>query len=228
MGRAPALLTVIALAAACSESRRMPSAPSPMPTASPVPLPPSDVTGIVYEMTSAGARPLAGVGIDMSPEYQSWPPTVMTDAEGRYSVPGMGGGKLVAEKTGYSQPCRVPVTGREHDIYLVPNDFLSTAGMPASFPVVAPVLDGSVFEQTPEGRQPIAGASIILDFTGGDGWAPSARTTTDALGRYLLCNVVDINHLGIAALVSKAGYRGAILPVTVRPPGTFDIELRRH
>jgi len=169
----------------------------------------------------------------MSVEYQSWPPQVTTDADGRYTLLNTAptaGQKLIAEKAGYSQPCRVPVvpTSSAHDIHVVSNDTLSTAGLPASFPIVPPVLEGMVFEQTPAGQQPIAGASIILDFTGGMGWAPSARTTTDPQGRYMLCNVEDSTGLGLSALVAKEGYARAFVDVTVRPPGNFDIEPKRR
>jgi hypothetical protein len=89
------------------------------------------------------------------------------------------------------------------------------------------VLDGYVFEQTPHGQQPISGASVILDFTGGMGWAPSARTVSDARGHYVLCNVVDVGF-GFYAFVTRPGYREAFVQVTVRAPGTFDIELQRQ
>lgn len=236
------VLTFVALAllgTACGETARTPSAPSrPLTAAGAAPSPStpnSAVTGVVYEVTAAGRRPLGGVGIDMSAGYQSWPPQVTTDGDGRYTFPtvlpslALSGQKLIAEKAGYSQPCRVQVVPgiRDHDIHLVSNVTLATAGMPASFPIVPPVLNGAVFEQTPAGRQPIAGASIILDFTGGMGWAPSARTTTDPRGRYVLCNVEVGTGFGLSALVAKEGYASAFVDATVRPPNSFDIELKR-
>jgi len=189
---------------------------------------------VVYEVTAAGRRPLGGVGIDMSLEDESHLPQVTTDGDGRYTFPmlpslALSGQKLIAVKAGYSQPCRVQVVPgiRNHDIHLVSNVTLATAGMPASFPIVPPVLSGAVFEQTPAGRQPIAGASIILDFSGGMDWAPSARTTTDPQGRYVLCNVEVRTGFGLSALVAKEGYASAFVDVTVRPPNSFDFELKR-
>jgi hypothetical protein len=233
-------LAVVVLASGCSDSRRTPSTPSPLATAgSPgvvaaSSLPRVEVTGVVYEMTVQGPRPLPGVSLDMSVEYQSWPPRATTDADGRYSLgpatiaPAPQGLKLIAEKAGYSQPCRTAVENQpRHDIYLVSNDLLAASGMPASFSIVPPVLEGLVFEETPEGRQPIAGASVVLDFTGGMGWAPSARTTTNAEGRYVLCNVVDATGLGFAALVGRTGYAERFLETGIRPGSPFDVELKR-
>jgi hypothetical protein len=130
----------------------------------------------------------------------------------------------------YSQPCRVPVhdARANHDVYLVSNHLLATTGVPSSMPIVPPVLTGRVFERTSDGARSIAGASITLDFTGGMGWAPSATTMTDAAGRYVLCNVVDITGLGVSALISKTGYREVLVGVAVQPGGIFDVELQRQ
>ena len=93
----------------------------------------------------------------------------------------------------------------DQDVYLVSDALLSTTGLPGSMPIVHPVLTGRVFHRTELGELPIAGASVVLDFSGGMGWAPSARTMTDASGRYLLCNARDVGF-GFYALVSKPGY----------------------
>jgi hypothetical protein len=230
------MLGLILLAAACGEPPRSPVAPSaPLPPNSTT-LPPTpaqfNITGVVYETSADGRRPLAGVGIDVSVEYQSWRPQTTSDAEGRYSISGMSPTlalKLIATKAGYSQPCRLPIiaTNQVHDVYLVSNEVLSTTGVPPTLSVVQPTLSGLVFEQTPEGRRPISGAAVIGDFTGGMGWAPSATTRTDTSGRYVLCNVVDASGLGLALLVSKEGYDNAF--VSVYPlVSSFDVELRRR
>lgn len=215
----------------CRDTPSLPLAPSPLPPSS-VTIPPAapifNITGVVYDVTADGRRPLPGVAIDISVEYQSWPPTITTDAEGRYRAFGGDGRKLVAEKAGYSQPCRVPIiaTDRDQDVYLVSNELLAATGVPASMPIREPVLTGRVFERTPQGDQPVVGASVVLDFTGGMGWAPSATTVTDASGRYLLCNVVDVGF-GFAALVEKHGYVSAFVDVNVKASASFDIELKR-
>jgi hypothetical protein len=40
-------------------------------------------------------------------------------------------------------------------------------------------------------------------------------------------NVVDATGLGLSALVSKPGYAERFVDVTVRPSGSFDVELTR-
>ena len=229
--RVPCTLSVCAvslLAVTCSETQR-PAAPSSSPPTVTQPAPPAmfDVTGVVYESTATGRRPLADVGIDISVEYQSWPARTTTGADGRYRWPGFAGGKIIAEKPGYRQPCRVPVAPTDHDqdVYLVSSEILSTTGVPSSFPIIEPTLRGLVYERTPQGMQPIDGAQVVLDFTGGMGWAPSATTTTDAAGRYLLCNVVDSTGFGWYAYVSKPGYSTAYVPVNFQ---RADVELQRQ
>ena len=216
----------------CRDTPSLPLTPSTAPPSS-VTVPPvapiSNITGVVYDSTTGGRRPLPDVAIDISVELQSWPPTITTDTEGRYHSHGGGGRKLVAQKAGYSQPCRVAIiaTDRDQDVYLVSNDLLATTGVPASMPLVEPVLTGRVFERTAQGDQPVVGANVILDFTAGMGWAPSATTVTDASGRYVLCNVVNVGF-GFAALVEKQGYVRAFVDVKVAPPASFDIELKRR
>ena len=233
MPRLLSILAIVTMMAACGETPAPPTAPSPtqtLPTTnSPAPTPQLTLTGVVYESTAAGRRALPDVPLDLSVEYQSWPPSLTTDANGRYTWPGNGSGlKVVAQKAGYSQPCRVSLrpTTADQDLYVVANETLATSGVPASMPIVGPVLTGRVFERTANDERPVSGATVILDFTGGMGWAPSATTITDAAGRYLLCNVEDIG-LGFYALVSKPGYTEAFVHVNVKPPATFDIELRR-
>ena len=156
---------------------------------------------------------------------------MVTDADGRFSVPGAGRGlKIIATKADYSQPCRIPVDGSSdhYEVFLVRNAVLAVDGVPASLPLPGPLLTGRVFERTTGGPQPIAGASVVIDFTGGMGWAPSATTITDALGRYVVCNVANASGLGLAALVSKAGFIDLFVQIGLSAPGTFDVELRRR
>ena len=227
------LAAVVLLATACGDTRpSVEPSPNPSPPITPPPVGSVSVTGVVYESIGAGRRPLGDVAIDISVEYQSWPATIRTDADGRYSqIVSRGSGplKLIAEKPGYSQPCRVPIadTNGDQDVYLVSNDTLSITGVPSSMPIAQPTLTGLVFERTPQGIKPVAGAHVVLDFTGGMGWTPSATTNTDAAGRYLLCNVVDITGFGLYALVSKPGYGQLYVPVHRASTGSFDVELRR-
>ena len=100
-----AIVLLMLVETACQRSQPAPASPSP---AAPSPSPASGLTlsGVVYEITSTGQRALAGVGIDVSPEYQSWPPETSTDANGHYEVAGAADLKVIVTKAGYSQPCR--------------------------------------------------------------------------------------------------------------------------
>jgi len=228
-------MMIVALLAPMTLACRDHASPPLTPSAPLVPMQPSPpaaftLSGVVYEISVDGRRPVADAQIDVSVEYQSWPPKTVSDAEGRYRISGMSGSlKVIAGKAGYSQPCRTPVAltaDRVVDIYLVPDAILSTTGVPSSFPVVQPTLSGFVFEETPNGRSPIAGASVVGDFTGGLGWAPSAATRSDAAGRYLLCAVADIG-LGLALLVDSPGYQSSFVAVDLRSTATFDVKLTR-
>jgi hypothetical protein len=227
-------LGVVLVFVGCSDTRSpVTPTPLPIPTATPsTPVPLQPIRGIVYEVTAQGRHPLVGVGLDISVEYQSWPPVVFSGQDGRFTSQAANSPslKIAATKATYSQPCRVQASGvdADHEIYLVSNDLLSTTGLPASYPISSPVLTGRIFERTPIGDQSIAGAAITLDFTGGMGWAPSATTVSDANGRYLLCNVENATGLGLSALVSKTGYVDSFVDVGLNAPPTFDVMLTRR
>jgi hypothetical protein len=222
MNRLLFVAVAVAFVSACNSS---PSSPSVAPPPTPQPVV-TTVAGTVWESTITGRQPLPGVGIDLSPEFQYWPPTTTTDAQGHYQVTTIHGtGKVRAELAGYSQPCRVPVTATTGiDVYMVSNALLATTGIPSSMPIVPPTLTGLVFEQTPQGRRPIVGATVIGDFSYGYGWAPSATTQSDATGRYLLCAVQSVyDAFGVVA--SAPGYAEKELGVDIPAISTFDIEL---
>jgi len=201
----------------------------------------STVSGVVYEATAGGLRPLAGVGIDASPDYQSHSPRTTSTADGRYELPASvlaAGNKIVGERTGYRQPCRVAVSSTSstvQDLYLVSNEVLATTGVPASMPVAQQIVSGVVSERTSVGNRPIAGAIVTGDFSAGLGWGPSASTVTDAQGRYLLCGIGP-SELGLYLYVAKSGFQFTYVPVDVRAGGsvdpnrggTFDVELKRE
>ena len=173
------LLAAIVFTLACED--RTPVAPSPSPAARSPALPtPSamfTLTGTVYESTRDGRRPLAGIPLDISVDYQSWPPRATTDAEGRYRFSASSSEKLNvrAEKEGYSQPCRSAVALIEDsvvDVYMVADATLLANGVPASMPVIQPTLRGTVFERATGSIRPVQGAKVTGDFSAGFGWGP--------------------------------------------------------
>ena len=152
------------------------------------------ISGTVYESSPSGLRPLAGVPLDISVEYQSHSPQTTTDADGRYSVTRSASDPLTVkvEKTGYSQPCVARTsTGTDSvlDIFVVRESVLREGGLPASFPIITPTLSGVVFESPDNGQKAIAGARVTADYSGGMGWGPAATTMTDHAGRYLFCGL---------------------------------------
>ena len=224
---------------ACDDGRS-PTMPSQSPPPSPAPPPPplpSTVTGVVYEHTSAGPRPLAGAPIDVSGEEVSSTYKAISDDNGRYVVTDLVPGqplKAVAEKRGYRQPCRTPVAGAVIDLHVVSDSVLTTNGLPASVPMTEPFLSGRVYEQTSEGPRGIPGAIVVGDFSGGFGWAPSATTMTDPNGRYSLCNMQDIGlRFGFLLNVNKPGFVSASgaeffdVRVDLGMSRTIDVELFR-
>ena len=85
-----------------------------------------------------------------------------------------------------------------------------------------PTLSGVVFETTPEGRRPVAGALVGL---GGDNDPWLAGVTTDADGRYLFCRlpVGESTHVW----ASKTGYAVTDVNVQIDGSGQRDLEISR-
>lgn len=179
----------------------------------------SMINGVVYEVDAQGRRPVAGAGIDISPEIYNGFSSTLTDSDGRFSAhpPTGPGDKIIASTAGYSQPCRVPVGAPSdgHEVYLVSNGVLSSTGIPSALPLSPPVMTGRVFERTPQGDEPIAGASVVIGFDVGDELGLSATTITDPGGRYLVCNIIqEVGQFAIlTAWVRKEGYVDAFADV---------------
>jgi len=117
-----------------------------------------------------------------------------SDANGRYYVPQLPRGSIAigaAPNSGYIAPC--PSGSSEfredkiYDVHVVTTALMSTTGAPASLPLSALWISGSVFEETPAGRRPVAGAFVDLTSSATTTLPPYSTTLTDAMGRYLLC-----------------------------------------
>jgi hypothetical protein len=225
---------LIVCAAACDERR--PAGPSPVPSSDPsslqAPALPSlfTLSGVVYESTPEGLRPLADAPLEVSVEYPPMPTSTTSDSQGRYRISGLTRAnlKVVIQKEGYSQPCRAAVTLTSDsvlDIYVVSDARVVQTGPPASMPITQPVLIGFVFERTVSGVKPVARARVAVDFSGGfGGWEPSATTLTDAAGRYLLCGVAKAGFGG-EVIAGKVGYHLVVIPLPTPVTSHLDIEL---
>ncbi len=151
-----ALLAIIALTPGCDTRTPItpstsPAADSAVPSAERMPT----LTGTVYEATREGRRPLAGIPLDISVDYQQRSPVTTTDADGQYRFFGSSLEKwnVRVEKAGYSQPCRAAKALNAEsvmDVYVVSDATLALHGVPASMPVIQPTLSGTVFERALE------------------------------------------------------------------------------
>jgi hypothetical protein len=154
---------------------------------------------MALEYTAEGPRPLLNVTLIVRafPVFLQ----VTNDATGRYSlaaVPLNNGGRSVnvsialAPGSGDYAPCPSGsdsvTSDTTFDVHMVSAALLSTAGPPSMLPWLGSIwVSGTVFENTPQGIPPIAGASVHLVDAGPaeDASDPrfSSNTLTDAAGR---------------------------------------------
>jgi hypothetical protein len=125
----------------------------------------------------------------------------------------------------FVQPCAV-IVDVDRDI-TVNVEVLSRAALDSLTPPrpqtsLGPSLSGAIYEMTPAGRQPVAGAGIWADK---DGLLQVADTMSDAAGNYFLCNLPPGTYLG----VHKEGFSDEYLELGDTSVSTsLDIELRRE
>jgi len=218
----------LSLMAGCGDAPTTPSLAPPPPSRQ------FTLSGVVYEHTAAGVRPLAGVPLDISQPGTSHRARLTSTAEGRYQVPNLppGAVKVNAESGDHVQPCRAAITltgDSSLDVHVVPVEAVRAAGIPLSFSGLQPTLSGRVLERTPEGVRSVPDATLVLDFSGGDGWDPGARSISDSSGRFFFCNIAAGAESGLGLSAEKEGYRSAYVSVG-RPvgPTTLDVELVRQ
>jgi hypothetical protein len=163
--------------------------------------------GTVLEFGATGQRgPLPNLRLKARWGNGSGPvgnlPDVVTDADGRYTIPGIAFGDMVflnpAPETEYKALCSVwrinylkgtvdlPVVHKSWAGGLPPGSWINTG---AAFGVVSERVDGQL--------QPIEGATVS-----GDGLETA---TTDARGFYMSC-MLDFSWAGTTMTAQKAGY----------------------
>jgi hypothetical protein len=103
------------------------------------------------------------------------------------------------------------------DVHMVSTALLSTAGAPSTMPRLGSIwVSGTVFENTAQGKRPVAGVSVQLVDAGPaeDESDPrlSSNTLTDAAGRYLVCPPIPGTGTDTYAMIRlrRDGYRFAI------------------
>jgi len=146
--------------------------------------------------------------------------------DGRYEIPIPSDTIRVDVQGPRFQPCATTVipTGSDiADVHSVPDASLLNSRLPASVPVLPGRLSGTVYEQTPAGRRPLANAWVTLDSVWGLGWI-AADTVSDADGRYLLCGVQHGPSLSVVAGLNgyEVYYSGDL-----GGSALHDIEMRR-
>ena len=223
--------SLVALAVACGGTACGESVPITGPQALELPSGSSAsriVQGTVFEHTTSGVRPLAGVRLRV---FHAGTSEVTSGIDGSFTVAVHDSTNFVraqvAPGSPYFTPCPPFSWNRdarvELDVHVVSGVVLSTTGMPPSYPTESPVggfrslITGRVVERTAAGLEPVpaatvtmAGAVPLVEPTPGatvpvrEGDAV-ADTLTDANGRYLLCSV---GNTEVAVFVSarKAGY----------------------
>jgi hypothetical protein len=157
------------------------------------------LSGVVYESAGDRRTPLPDARVVVAATGGGG--IAISDATGRYEISRplpinsateisiMG---VIAEKSGYSQPCRPSIEqwrdgiAEQVDIYLVADAILESTGIPRSVPVLASTLAGRVLERRGSFMHPVAGARVMADYTGMYR-AAQIGTVSDANGRYFLC-----------------------------------------
>jgi hypothetical protein len=235
-----AWLIVTGLLAGCSEQATTLS-PSPVSNPRGAPAPQSDpaLTGIVFETTEQGRRPVSSarvVVVDLldGPYGDYGWSEVSSDASGRFSIASLPRGRPV-KVTAYVGPngglwnqsslfqvCAVHPTidgDTTADVELV------QAGIrPTTYG--SPTLSGVVFE-TSKGRRPVAGAPVLYSSNNHDGADVYART--DHAGRYSFCRLplgTGYVLVGCAGAVTPfPGFRYTKTHVEVQGDTVLDIDV---
>ena len=157
---------------------------------------------------------------------------VTSDATGHFVVDGLPNATiyLQTDLVGYDEPCSstLYLNGADATTNL---EMVSKSHPLPELATTLPSITGVVYEMTPNGRQPIAGAWIDYDVDGGMGLV-EATTTTDANGRYAICNLSSLfekftgmGHIQEVA-AGKTGYEWTWQDMYVAGAMQVDFELK--
>jgi len=180
-----------------------------MPT---LPPDPALVSGIVYEHTPAGRRPVPGIAVQV--RSLGGDAEGVTDANGKYMIKARSPGTLsitAGSNSEFMTPCPSGVAGSSQkttfDVHVVRITELTTAGLPSSYPPSSIYVSGVVSEVTQQGTRPVAGALVQLGEEAAGFFL--ATTLTDLMGRYLVCSTPPGGGTDILTTISvrKDGYK---------------------
>lgn len=224
---------------ACGGDSPSPStSPAQVPTTTPAPAGPSyTISGVVYDNTPSGRRPIAGVVLNVisANDVVTHAVTATSDSLGHYDAPAWGDVATIAPvlASTYMAPCPAGTDyvgenpNRSFDVDVVSSSILSTSGLPDSYQTSGAVwlaASGTVTEPSAQGPRPVSGALVELgaDSTGaylgsaiGPGSIGYSATLTDASGNYLVCTSPrgSGSDQPFPLTVKKTGYAAAGLVV---------------
>ena len=183
------------------------------------------ITGSVVERTPDGLRPLPDFRLWAWVQYPNgngYSAGIRTDADGKYVLLTLPDAFIVlhAGGSGYDQPCA-------STLRLASNDAQATVEIVSeNAPVYdpdppPPAIRGVVYEMTPDGRSPVAGARVFVETLFE---IVAATTMTDKLGRYSLCRLPTT---GTYVTPVKTGYALKGTDVALSGVVTLDLEMTR-
>ena len=203
----------------------LPSSCPPFPTGGA-----NQVSGVVFERTATGTTPLANVQIWAWVEYANGSGysrgAATSDATGHFVVNGLPNATIYLQTglDGYDEPCSstLYLNGPAATVNL---EMVSKSHPLPDLATTLPSITGVVYEMTPNGRKPIAGAWIDYDPMGGMGLI-EATTTTDENGRYAICNLATLPPWPPDIAAGKTGYQWVDQTVNIAGAMQVDFELK--
>ena len=236
----PGLLFVVSLSGCGSGPAVPPVVPStasllsvsPLPTSFPAPVSgPHTVQGDVFDAQS-GEVGTADINLWVQQTrvgYAYWWANgrLMSNSAGHFTAPNIPDSQvtLLAVKDGFVQPCAVTAdvaNDRVVNVEMIATSRFDGSTSPRPVAAIGPIVNAFVFESTPEGRQPVAGASVWVE----NGFEVGLATTrSDRGGRIFLCNLPTDAFL----YITKAGFTDVSKgPVDVSGAGTLEIGMTRR
>jgi hypothetical protein len=181
------------------------------------------ITGVVMERTAEGTRPREG--------HQVWAwvqratngyasASVRTGQGGLFFYPTFPPSLVVIQlwNSEWDHPC-ASVVQLESSSVIVNGEVVASARPIYNAAPTAPAFFGVVYEQTTEGRRPVAGARVFFETLFE---IIAATTTTDEQGRYSLCSLPTMTPF---ITPHKPGYVLTPRAVTVSGVKELDLEL---
>ena len=240
MSRIAGLLLLVSLPACGSGPTVAPLAPStasppavnPLPSGFPAPVSgPHTVQGDIFD---AQVGRIGAVDVNLWVQqarfgYSYWWANgrLTSNADGHFTAPNIPDSQItiLAVKDGFVQPCAVTADvahDRVVNVEMIATTRFDGASAPRPVAATGPIVNGLIFESTPEGRRPVPGASVWVE----NGFELAFATTrSDRGGSIFLCNLPTDAFV----YVTKTGFNDVSKgPVDLSGPATLEIEMTRR